>query len=311
MRSRVAARPRLAEWLVRNEVSNGRAEVRTLPLGTTELRIPAEPRHRVEVTVTAIDRFGREGIAGTLTVMAIPERPSLDVDVDGEGTVSSSPGGINCPGDCDGSYKGATIVTLTPTPAPGFIFTGWTGACTGTGVCRVPMTAVRNVTATFGRPPPQPQPPQPAPQPQPPQPTPQPQPQPQPPQPSPPSGSPPPPGQPAPGPTATLSVSIKGAGTVTSAPAGVVCPGDCAEVYPVGAKVVLTATPAPGAEFEEWEGACSHADGRTCEVTVKRDVFIKAEFEDNDECDHHAPSSSAHFPWSVFTGDVVRMTAGP
>ena len=306
MRSRAAARPRLAEWLVRNQVSDGRAEVRTLPLGTTELRIPAGPRHRVHVTVTAIDRFGREGKAGTLTVTPIPEQPSLDVDVEGEGTVSSTPGGINCPGDCDGNYRGATIVTLTPTPAPGFIFTGWTGACTGTGVCTVPMTAVRNVKATFGRPPAEPQP-------QPPQPTAQPQsaPQPQPPQPSPPSGSPPPAGQPAPGLTATLSVSIKGAGTVTSAPAGIVCRGDCAEAYTVGTKVVLTATPASGAEFEDWDGACSHADGRTCEVTVKRDLSVTAEFEDDDECDPHAPSPPTHSPRGFSTGDVLRVIASP
>jgi secreted trypsin-like serine protease len=69
----------------------------------------------------------------------------------GFGTVTSSPAGINCGGDCSQSYTDGTSVTLTATPASGYTFAGWDGeGCSGTGTCTVSMTQARNVTATFG-----------------------------------------------------------------------------------------------------------------------------------------------------------------
>jgi len=38
---------------------------------------------------------------------------------------------------------------LTATPAAGYQFSGWSGACTGNGACSVLMNASKNVTATF------------------------------------------------------------------------------------------------------------------------------------------------------------------
>jgi endoglucanase len=67
----------------------------------------------------------------------------------GSGTVTSSPAGITCGGDCSESYPSGTSVTLTASPAAGSSFAGWTGACAGTGACNVSMTAARSVTATF------------------------------------------------------------------------------------------------------------------------------------------------------------------
>ncbi|MBK6999481.1 MAG: DUF1566 domain-containing protein [Rhodoferax sp.] len=67
----------------------------------------------------------------------------------GTGTVTSSPTGINCGTTCSASFTSGTSVTLTATPATGNMFTGWSGACTGTGSCTVSMTAVKSVTATF------------------------------------------------------------------------------------------------------------------------------------------------------------------
>ena len=40
-------------------------------------------------------------------------------------------------------------MSLTPTPAGGSVFAGWSGACTGTGSCQVTMNAAKSVTATF------------------------------------------------------------------------------------------------------------------------------------------------------------------
>jgi len=67
----------------------------------------------------------------------------------GSGTVTSAPAGIACGLDCSETYTHGTSVTLTATPAVGSTFTGWTGACTGTGSCVVTMNAAKTVTATF------------------------------------------------------------------------------------------------------------------------------------------------------------------
>ncbi|MFH0969445.1 MAG: InlB B-repeat-containing protein [Patescibacteria group bacterium] len=67
----------------------------------------------------------------------------------GSGTVTSTPAGINCGSDCSASYNDGTSVTLTATPSEGSTFTGWLGACSGTGACTVKMIAARSVTATF------------------------------------------------------------------------------------------------------------------------------------------------------------------
>ncbi|HZG36384.1 MAG TPA: hypothetical protein VEY87_11110, partial [Gaiellaceae bacterium] len=70
-------------------------------------------------------------------------------DGTGTGTVTSSPNGVNCGATCSASYGDGAVVTLTPTPSAGSIFTGWNGACTGTGTCTVTMDAAKSVTATF------------------------------------------------------------------------------------------------------------------------------------------------------------------
>jgi hypothetical protein len=67
----------------------------------------------------------------------------------GGGTVTSSPAGINCGSTCTVHYSSGTSVTLTAAAASGSTFTGWSGACTGTGICTVSMTAARSVTAAF------------------------------------------------------------------------------------------------------------------------------------------------------------------
>jgi photosystem II stability/assembly factor-like uncharacterized protein/N-acetylneuraminic acid mutarotase len=68
----------------------------------------------------------------------------------GSGTVTSNPAGIICGTDCIEDYAKGTNVTLTASAAPGSLFTGWTGACTGTATtCSVAMTAAKSATATF------------------------------------------------------------------------------------------------------------------------------------------------------------------
>ena len=55
----------------------------------------------------------------------------------------------SCPTDCTESYPLGTSVTLTATPTGNARFTGWSGACTGTGPCTVAMTEARAVVAAF------------------------------------------------------------------------------------------------------------------------------------------------------------------
>ena len=68
----------------------------------------------------------------------------------GKGTVASNPPGIACGSDCGEDYALGTSVALTATPSEGVSFTGWSGACTGTGVCAVSMNNEdQSVSATF------------------------------------------------------------------------------------------------------------------------------------------------------------------
>ncbi len=74
----------------------------------------------------------------------------LSVNVtSGSGTITSNLPGIDCTSTCHVSYGDGTMVTLTATPASGYIFSGWGGACSGGGSCVVTMSAAENVTATF------------------------------------------------------------------------------------------------------------------------------------------------------------------
>jgi hypothetical protein len=66
----------------------------------------------------------------------------------GAGTVTSSPAGISCGSDCSQTYVNGTIVTLTPAPAAGSAFSGWTGnADCDDGI--VTMFSARTCTARF------------------------------------------------------------------------------------------------------------------------------------------------------------------
>jgi len=67
----------------------------------------------------------------------------------GSGTVTSSPSGIGCNSPCSSAFTSGTTVTLTAAASTGSTFTGWSGACTGAGTCRVVMSQTRSVTATF------------------------------------------------------------------------------------------------------------------------------------------------------------------
>ncbi len=77
-------------------------------------------------------------------------RFTLNVSVSGQGSVTSNPVGITCPGDCSESYAQNTQVTLTANPAQGWQFSSWAGCDSVNGnQCTVTMNANKNVTANF------------------------------------------------------------------------------------------------------------------------------------------------------------------
>jgi hypothetical protein len=74
---------------------------------------------------------------------------SVGVAGSGSGTVSSSPAGIDCGSTCSAEFEEGTEVTLTASAASDSTFSGYSGACSGTGPCVVTMDEARSVTATF------------------------------------------------------------------------------------------------------------------------------------------------------------------
>lgn len=103
------------------------------------------------------DSYGRFDLAYNASLkqwlnVGAPAEYSLAVGKTGSGTVSGSPGGIDCGSACLEIFDAGTGVTLTATPASGFDFAGWGGACTGTApTCSVALTEAQTVQAYFMR----------------------------------------------------------------------------------------------------------------------------------------------------------------
>jgi DNA-binding beta-propeller fold protein YncE len=75
-------------------------------------------------------------------------------------------------------------------------------------------------------------------------------------------------------PARALIIAVAGPGTVTGS--GISCPGDCTETYADGTAVSLSASPASGATFDGWGGACSGTGA--CTVTMSADKAVSATF---------------------------------
>jgi len=158
----------------------------------------------------------------------------LTVSVTGIGTVTSTDGNIICPGVCSYSYLSGTKVTLNANPSSGWAFTGWSGACTGTGACMVTMTQAQSVSATFVQ-------------------------------------------------LFQLTVSVTGSGTVTSSDGNINCSTSCSHNYPSGTSITLTATPVSGWSLASggWTG-CSSTAGSTCTVLISgSNASVTAKFVQN------------------------------
>lgn len=95
---------------------------------------------------------GKEVIA---TFRSKSNRADLTVSFGGAGagTVTSQPVGLQCSSECTGGFEKGTMVTLTAAPDATSVFSGWTGACTGSArTCMVTLMDAAQVTANFANP---------------------------------------------------------------------------------------------------------------------------------------------------------------
>ena len=89
----------------------------------------------------------------TVTATFAPQAPTtydVTVAVIGEGQVTTADATLSCPDLCTATYAENTQVTLTATPASGYTFSRWEGACQTTKPsCAVEVSGDRQVTAVF------------------------------------------------------------------------------------------------------------------------------------------------------------------
>lgn len=81
----------------------------------------------------------------------------VTITVSGNGTVTSVPAGIDCPGTCTASFNDGTDLTLSTSASSGYTFSGFSGGCSGS-TCELTVAGGQtyDIDAAFGaNPPPQ------------------------------------------------------------------------------------------------------------------------------------------------------------
>lgn len=74
---------------------------------------------------------------------------TLTITVSGQGSVTATAQSIVCEATCAQPLLAGTAVELVATPAAGVQFNGWSGACSGTGTCRIALGSDASVAAQF------------------------------------------------------------------------------------------------------------------------------------------------------------------
>jgi uncharacterized repeat protein (TIGR02543 family) len=125
-----------------------------------ELRRQRRPSGRRRLLTLALVALLLLVVGGVAGAALDPDEPDdeaggeleaeLVVEREGEGAVTSSPAGIDCPDRCDGVFPRGAPVSLTARSSPDSTFAGWSGGgCEGTDRCRVLLRRDLTVTATF------------------------------------------------------------------------------------------------------------------------------------------------------------------
>ena len=132
------------------KTTNGGTSWATFSNGLPNVVVVGMKLHAASRTLRAATH-GRS--AWDISLSSTQTLQTLTVSLAGTGTggVSSSPAGIDCLSTCATGFTVGTVVTLTPTPAVGSVFTSWSGSCAGAGACVVTLSGSGTpaVTATF------------------------------------------------------------------------------------------------------------------------------------------------------------------
>lgn len=129
----------------------GEEEIEGAELSTYRLGI-ADAGESISCGVEAINSVGGEYEFSSNEIVA-PWLGALSVvkTGGGSGTVSSAPAGIICGVSCEAVFEEGTAITLTAVTDSGSEFTGWSGACSGTGPCTFALGERAEVVANFAR----------------------------------------------------------------------------------------------------------------------------------------------------------------
>jgi hypothetical protein len=110
----------------------------------------ASPQNNtVTIATTAAEVNVSNNSATDSATIAPPLALTVTKAGSGSGTVAATDASIDCGAVCSNNYAAGTVLQLNATPAAGSVFTGWLGACTGTGVCTLTFNQARSVSATF------------------------------------------------------------------------------------------------------------------------------------------------------------------
>jgi|GEM_PF-2510892 len=116
--------------------------------GTPKSNTPLGSR---KFQVCVKDSIGKRSCTFT-TIKVLPKSIVLNINKlgDGDGKFTYSPQAMKtgCDGLCIG-FKPGTTITLNALANEDSIFSGWSGACSGTGVCKVKLDKSQKVSAIF------------------------------------------------------------------------------------------------------------------------------------------------------------------
>ncbi len=134
--------------LAQNVVNNGSAEI-SVPndlLGSNYL---------IQLSCANFTGECAKGLSSSpFSIIRLENPKILTINKSGVGTVTTD-GNIICGsnrGSCLENYESGDAVTLSAISTdPSVIFTGWSGACSGIGTCRIVMDGAQSVIAAFSR----------------------------------------------------------------------------------------------------------------------------------------------------------------
>ncbi len=136
--------------VVASDATNSQALLDCGSTDTVTVTAPPGAVGTVPVTLTTVesDSTGAPAASGSFTYTK-PFALTVKRSGSGSGTVTSSPGGVNCGKTCSHAYPFGTPVVLKAKAAKGSSFVGWSGVCTGKSTCKVQTDTPLTVTAKF------------------------------------------------------------------------------------------------------------------------------------------------------------------